>query len=715
MDDAYFEDLYKFQEEFRSYGALSWRTCLGMAALLDLLATVLPRQLRNPDFETVDEFLLLSPDSNGMLLMPGEYEIFGHPIPELPFGAILRFLQENCGYIGFIFSILSFVEAFMDASRHRDRALMERDRQRLLRIKKDANEEDNINVIDDLGFLDDNIDSWMAFYFRLFLQLMFLPVGFYWLMSRGIFLEAQLQMNWEGHDNDDGDRELNDLFSDTYNVHGKGDSTTSSRSRNLSLGFSILREIVNMTLAFAYAKGLVAKKAIFKEVMHILRKAFGTAVRNPIRFAANVRMVLAVLRWLKYIQPIFGASNKLKGNLLDLTKKYRQRQRKLMMRKIRKRIVGEMSDEERRDHAARKIQSTYRGHRIRKTIRALNLLRGQKEVLAAIKLQAAFRATLQRARVRISRKTLEFKRLKLKSELALSQKKKNKELHRMTPMERRRLYELEEELLLETARLLSRRLLIKPNTKFSVTWKLLFCVSVLFEITGLICNPMLKKYKDDDTGGMLSVHKVLEGYVIPEPIANLPECNCHPDMPQNWKSKLVFAVQRKESVVCEPSPWYCNPPFSTTRTWYIRLAVFLIDEFLLLVGIVVYMDVFISFLTGEIDEDTGILAPKGFVKRWLLPGLVLQLLVNPKMASTSKSLWGVLHQLFDIGPVRVWRWTSAVFYPLFIVLFDFAERKVWAPFVHDQNHQSIMSQVKNTVVSKQVDLEDSLRKLAAMK
>ena len=171
MDDSFFEDLTILQEDFRSYGALTWRSCLGFAALIDFLATVLPRQLRagvNPDLEesVVDEFL---PGDS----MQGEetYIIFHQHISDFPFGCILRFLNRNSGYFGLFFSILCLIEAFMDASRHRDRALMERDRKRLLRIYKDENDEDSINVIDDLGFLDDNIDSWVAFYFRLFLQL----------------------------------------------------------------------------------------------------------------------------------------------------------------------------------------------------------------------------------------------------------------------------------------------------------------------------------------------------------------------------------------------------------------------------------------------------------------------------------------------------------------------------------------------------------------
>ena len=700
MDDSLFEDLSQFQEEFRSYGALSWRTCLGIAALLDFLATVLSRQLRvsNPELDqTMDQFL---PES-----MQGgeeEYQFFGQHISDVPFGVILRFLHHNSGYIGLIFSSLCLAEAFMDASRHRDRALMERDRQRLLRIYKDENDEDSINVIDDLGYLDDNIDSWMAFYFRLFIQLMCLPLGFYWLMSKGIFLEAQMDI--EGHA-DQGDRELKEVLRDTYSVNHS--------DNNLSLGFSIVKNIVGAIMGYAYAKGLVAKRAIFKEVKHYIRKCFGKAIRNPRKFASNLRKILTVLRWVKYLQPIIGATNKLKGNLADLTKKFRQRQKAKIMRKIRRKLFHEMSETERRDYAARKIQSVFRGHQTRRAMRAMNILRGNKEAMAAMKLQKAFKAKLLKARGRIAHKKLEFERLRLKSELAMGQKNKKEQLAEMTPKERRRLYELEEELQLETARLLSQRMLIKPTTKFSVAWKILFCVCILFEITGLLWNPKLKKIKDETTGDALSVHSVVGGYFMPVPISEIPECSC-PEVAQNWKSKLILALQRQPPVTCEPGPWFCHPPFSTARASYISIVELFIDEFLLLVGLVVFLDVPISFLTGEIDDETGVLRPKPFFKRWILPGLLLQLLVNPKMAPTSKALWGILQKIFDIGPVRVFRWTSAFIYPLFLFLFDFTERRIWAPFVYEQNHKSIFAEVKSRVVQKHKDLEDSMEKLSSI-
>ena len=293
------------------------------------------------------------------------------------------------------------------------------------------------------------------------------------------------------------------------------------------------------------------------------------------------------------------------------------------------------------------------------------------------------------------------------------QRKKNKKLAEMTPKERRRLYELEEELQLESARLLSRRILIKPTTKFSVTWKTLFCVCVLFEICGLVWNPVLKKVKDERTGDILTVHSVVEGYILPVPISEIPECSCVPQVAHNWKQKLMMSLQRRQPITCEPPPWFCNPPFSTLRTWYISLMEFCIDEFLLFVGFIVFLDVPISFLTGEIDDETGELRPKPFFKRWILPGLLLQLLVNPKMAPTSQALWNVLQKIFEIGPVRVFRWTSAFIYPLFLFLFDFTERRIWVSFVRDQNYKSILAEVQSSVVQKHKDLEDSIKELVS--
>ena len=77
-----------------------------------------------------------------------------------------------------------------------------------------------------------------------------------------------------------------------------------------------------------------------------------------------------------------------------------------------------------------------------------------------------------------------------------------------------------------------------------------------------------------------------------------------------------------------------------------------------------FLDVFVTFFTGQLSPDTGLLEPKKFFQRWISPGLVLQLLVNPKMGYVSLLVVRGWNELMHHGPVRVFRWTVALFYPV---------------------------------------------------
>jgi len=74
----------------------------------------------------------------------------------------------------------------------------------------------------------------------------------------------------------------------------------------------------------------------------------------------------------------------------------------------------------------------------------------------------------------------------------------------------------------------------------------------------------------------------------------------------------------------------------------------------------------VVFFTGEYNPNTGVLEPKAFFPRWILPGLALQLLVNPKMESVSEVVAIVIDGLLYYGPVRVLRWIVALFYPVLL-------------------------------------------------
>lgn len=73
------------------------------------------------------------------------------------------------------------------------------------------------------------------------------------------------------------------------------------------------------------------------------------------------------------------------------------------------------------------------------------------------------------------------------------------------------------------------------------------------------------------------------------------------------------------------------------------------------------MDVPITFFTGEIHEETGTLIPKPMFQRWILPGLLLQLLINPVMTDVFTFVKDALVIFHKIDPGRVMRWIGAIF------------------------------------------------------
>jgi len=71
---------------------------------------------------------------------------------------------------------------------------------------------------------------------------------------------------------------------------------------------------------------------------------------------------------------------------------------------------------------------------------------------------------------------------------------------------------------------------------------------------------------------------------------------------------------------------------------------------------ITFLDVPVTFFTGEINEKNGLLIPKPFFSRWILPGLLLQLLVNPKMKEVSSITVYFIKLTHQFGPDKVLRW-----------------------------------------------------------
>jgi hypothetical protein len=287
--------------------------------------------------------------------------------------------------------------------------------------------------------------------------------------------------------------------------------------------------------------------------------------------------------------------------------------------------------------------------------------------MIALRMQKACRSSLARARARIQKKKKELVLLKAQAAAA-----KAFDSITMTAADRRRMYQLEDELSESARDLINKKMLLRPNTTFAVSWKLVFVACVLFEILQLAFKPKLEQVKDPTTGAPLDVVKLLEYYLLPVPVSQWNGC-----------TGGLSNHSLNESMVS--GAWYCSQSLETAQAVYATVLRFVLHKGAVIVGIVCLMDVFVTFFTGELHPETGILLPKSFGKRWLLPGLLLQLLVNPQMGAISSLVKHMAKAVMALGPVRVWRWAAAFAYPLLRITFTAVQWYVWRPLVSREN------------------------------
>ncbi|CAB9526304.1 expressed unknown protein [Seminavis robusta] len=662
-----------------------WKVTLGLAAFLDCISTVLPGRL------AVHE------QRGNKASCDAELELFGQHISVTSPKVVeaIAWLDQNAVYFGFLFSVLWCIQAFRDARHTREKAMRERDRRRLL------HRGDSIAILDSKDELvksgySDGYGPWLAFYATLIMQLLFLPVGFYVMLYQGFQLvtsgkisnlEEAIQHVDISKDSDDHDQTLQSILNSTYqvvNVSMAGQDFTQDSRLSVVL---LIAKHAGSTLyrLVGAAVGAKAKRWAVKKGFKEGRKLGIDVIIRPRRVWRKARKAIRWVRWGKYLAPLIATGNKLRENVEDLLKKRRQRREAVLAQRIRKILWKEMTQEERQEKAARGIQSMYRSYMVRKARWALALIQCRTDELAAIRVQSMLRRSLQRARARIRQKRTELQELEARERRVMQGDRRLA----MSPYERKRLYQLQDEMKATTNKdSIDRRLLLRPNTWFAVAWKITFVFCVLLEITDLAVNPLLAKQKDKATGKPLTLSTKLQSVMIPKPMIARKQCSCSSRELEELDS-WILSLSTPRQTQCPSDPWFCQPPVSAAQAFYTAVMRFVLEHFMVIVSIVVFLDVPVYFYTGELCPDTGSLIPKGFFDRWIAPGILLQLIVNPEMETVSKNVWSVLMGSMRAGPIRVWRWVEALFYPLLVFMFGLLEFKFWIPAVATVNKGQI--------------------------
>lgn len=631
-----------------------WAFTLGAAGLFDILGTVLPGSAYS---DTCSE-------PSAAPLTP-------------PLLSFVAWLDRHDIAISFFVSGLWFLDAFWNAHRakHKVRAKIERDSLMLKEIKptKWWN------------------SSSFAYYRSIVVQLLCLPVGFY----VAVFYTLYRIIHGE-------EIEVLDEVNETI-VVVETDSDGTEHYETFSVR-SKKAFVVALLHYFGGATTQAAMRMVKSELVKVVKAwskiIFGKAIRNPFKFRRQVKKVLTWIRYLMYGFPLFGKFNKIKGLVTLALKRQRQRREAIRAKRARQLLWEGKPPKVRKEQAAIMIQSAFRARQARKALKALRIFRANEEYVAISKIQHVLRRKLRERRAHLEKKKEELRRLEQMENMKLSDQ------------EKLRMYELRDELVKETKELINRRMLIRPNTKFAVYWKLFFAVCLLWELANFAVKPWLGNDKTKSSDLPSTMEELIAQTFVPTRVSELPQCQS-----SATEDGLLHRFSKKKQAKddIQARPWYCHepysigqeafrdvlalalipapvsewpecqPPKSTKKLWqkrdqdppstwycqydgvhkvYRRVVDFFWNEFVVLVGVAYFWDVFVTFFTGEFHPKNGVLIPKAFFQRWITPGLVIQLLVNPYMKTVSTWTFETVSKILEYGPVRVYRWNATVVFPL---------------------------------------------------
>eukprot|EP00977_Amphora_coffeiformis_P022519 scaffold10926_cov163-Amphora_coffeaeformis.AAC.4 len=235
----------------------------------------------------------------------------------------------------------------------------------------------------------------------------------------------------------------------------------------------------------------------------------------------------------------------------------------------------------------------------------------------------------------------------------------------MTEKERRRMYKLKLELTQKAKTYLNKKLLLRPNTTFALVWKALFVVGVILELSVLVAKA-------------LHPEGITVKSVLPRLWYDLPECN--PKEPGFFR-KILHPFGHSQT---PPLEWYCQENAMAYQNMGVCLLEFSIYALVFTVHTIYFLDVFVNFFTGRFHPQTGMLEPVPAFERWVAPGMALQLLLNPRMDMVAGIVSRLVTSIRILGPVRVFRWTVAFFFPVFLVFRSRVSRG-WSVIVTSQN------------------------------
>ncbi len=201
--------------------------------------------------------------------------------------------------------------------------------------------------------------------------------------------------------------------------------------------------------------------------------------------------------------------------------------------------------------------------------------------------------------------------------------------------------------------------LISPHTRFSVAWRLCVTLALLSELGRLLFSWQVSgtfdlRYRD-----------------LTRRLLGLCQTKSRPV--RKFVGKLVRLPPNHPWLdTCrQSSP---SSQFTLTIAWWSEVAIDLIG----------FLDIFVWFYTGELDP-TGLVVPKPFFYRCILPGTLTQVLDHPTVPQTIPNF---LHYFWNasraVGYSRVVRWGLAWYPALELLLLSPIHRYLFHPMNQDE-------------------------------
>jgi len=212
--------------------------------------------------------------------------------------------------------------------------------------------------------------------------------------------------------------------------------------------------------------------------------------------------------------------------------------------------------------------------------------------------------------------------------------------------------------------------LISPQTRFSVSWRIVVTCALISELSRICTSYQLYGRVDVSfTSMMMSVLGCAQ-----ERSGNILTATGR--LTRKVVRKLIRLPKEQLLSTCTKS--------SIASHSLANFLFYVSDAFETTIDLVCFIDIYVWFFTGELDPEGGVI-PKPFFYRCILPGTVSQVLDHPTVPQALPNiLFYTVSAAGAVGYSRMIRWVVAVVPAINIFLVDPIRKYFFRPMEHDE-------------------------------